>query len=402
MKRFLLGLCAIVLATGSARAQTATPTAAPSVDLKTMHEDIEIMRRLLVKELGVRQAAIYLPYLELGASMTAYYDTRLFNVPYPLSDVRDQSIAFEGNYLRGHGVAYTTSIPAAILVGLETPTKSIGLLSGCAKCHEPTAVRKRVELGTELAPKPLSDWDRTRQEVQGKKEVDRLFLRLKIQAQDICAPGTLTEAILKVLAENGHNFKQLAANENISVAITISGTLTGPYLPLIKVNTAHYFPIPGDPLAEIKDIIGVGDLHARQNKHAEAAKSYADAIKRLEAKPLILKSEAIAETANKLMEEAIHLLRQAYMKQAQALIGQNKVVEARAALDGATTATVKVSAKPEPKASVSAQPKSTPAKLLITVSKKSMEELHAGKIDMDQFRKLAEVQTVNLNVTDKK
>src|SRR5262249_4508477 len=100
----------------------------------------------------------------------------------------------EGVYLKGQGVVFTITLaPSA---------------------HDPRLAPEKP------APKAASDWDRTRSEVRGEK---------------VPPPNTTTETksasvadtILKLLADNGHHFSQLGAEESLIVVATFRGGVAG-------------------------------------------------------------------------------------------------------------------------------------------------------------------------------
>jgi tetratricopeptide (TPR) repeat protein len=94
----------------------------------------------------------------------------------------------EGFYLQRHGVVYT----AGLLVHyLETAKPS-----------------------SQPAQKPLSEWERVRKEMRG--EQSQAPSQRLTQARE-----SLADALVRMLAENGHNFSSLAPDENVTVAVTL-------------------------------------------------------------------------------------------------------------------------------------------------------------------------------------
>jgi tetratricopeptide (TPR) repeat protein len=96
--------------------------------------------------------------------------------------------AFEGTYLKGQGVVFTATLP----VLWEQVAKTVA-----------APVRK-----------PLSEWEQVRRELRGEK----------IEAEEKAPPrhdDTLADVLVKMLAENGHNFSQLPENEQVTVALTL-------------------------------------------------------------------------------------------------------------------------------------------------------------------------------------
>jgi hypothetical protein len=93
----------------------------------------------------------------------------------------------EGVYLKGYGVVFTLTLPPQPLVGSGMMPSS--------------------------PAKPVSDWDRTRQQVRGDKPAGKGGATPAKQPR-------LDEVLLKLLAENGHHFSQLAEGEKLTIAIT--------------------------------------------------------------------------------------------------------------------------------------------------------------------------------------
>src|SRR5262249_20195044 len=93
----------------------------------------------------------------------------------------------EGVYLKGQGIVYTVTMP-------------------------PPADDPRPR-GSRPTPQGLSDWERMRKQLRGEKPA---------------APGAAAESkqpsvadvVLKLLADNGHNFKHLGDTESITVVVT--------------------------------------------------------------------------------------------------------------------------------------------------------------------------------------
>src|SRR5262249_50973134 len=173
------------------------------------------------------------------------------------------------------------------------------------------------------APKPVSEWDRVRQEVRQEKP--------KPEPAEAPRQPTVADVILKVLADNGHRFGELGANASITVAVTfraaprtgwgVSAEPTLGYYPAAKALTElgkTYGSKEGTadsrPPSKAQDYELLGDLHSKQGKYAEALKEYERAM---DQKPS--------------WEVAVRLLR----KMHEALAAQGKTDEARRVLDKA-------------------------------------------------------------------
>ena len=117
----------------------------------------------------------------------------------------------QGVYLKDYGVVYTVTLPppphqmpAASTTGAVTRT-------------------------------PLSPWERTRKELRGEKIED--------EGKGAVGSPSLSDVILKVLADNGKHFTRLAEGERISVVVTFrDDAANGIYHP--ELPPGHPF-VPG-------------------------------------------------------------------------------------------------------------------------------------------------------------
>ena len=94
----------------------------------------------------------------------------------------------EGYYLKGLGVTYSVSLAVLSQPKVKAPARP--------------------------AHKPISQWERLRKELRGEK----------VGAEDGVPERreeTVVDTLLKLLAENGHNFSQLPENEQLTVAVTL-------------------------------------------------------------------------------------------------------------------------------------------------------------------------------------
>jgi hypothetical protein len=437
MTRFwLFGCLALgLLAPTAPRAQPPSPTApaAKAADKQAMYEDIEIMRRILNKQVGLVRVSVEDPtsvwydslshwgaYTVPGTQVQRYAATvdpsGWWLVPHVSNTIQYAQLAdsyfwpaasyygglqhivregsnFEGAYLKGHGVVYTGSVPAANIAGLEPPPRSVGLVSLCSSCHEAVSIRKLVEPAAEPAREEPSLWEKVRREVRGVKDEPAPKRPERVQRQDICTPGALAELILETLAQNGHNFRALPATEGISVIVTVPGVAAP------ASDSAAKRKEKGEASTAVrtaKQLLDLADLHTKQGKSDEAAKTLADAIKRLADQPLSYSHDTPYDALAKDLLEAKQLLRSAYTKQAQLLLAAGRLKEAREALDKAESATLVVNAQEKPVVTPSGDkaPPALPAKLVVTVSKKLLDEVHAGKLDLPAFKKGAEVEAI--------
>jgi hypothetical protein len=187
----LPGLLCLLATAATARSDPdAAKDAAPARRAQT-YEDIEVMRRLLNR-----------PLLEAyGLSGVRADPTRIYKWGIPgvegatLWDVPDKHEGdhfplADGVYLEGQGVVFTVSTPA--------PPR------------DPTA------RDTRPAAKVISPWEQTQRELRGEK--------VEPEEKAPARQPALADAILKVLADNGKNFRELPENESITVAVTFRQT----------------------------------------------------------------------------------------------------------------------------------------------------------------------------------
>ena len=363
-------------------------------------EDVEIMRRLLERALGEAyglapaKPGVIRTY---GSSATpGYYAYAAKNVA---GEETHPSPLVEGVHLKDFGVLYTATLPYP---GFDPVSGS-----------KPQAAGKP----------PLDPWERTRKEIHGETPAP--------EGKPLPAHQPLSEVILKVLADNGRHFTGLADGERVAVAVTFRGAATcanchqNPWgnngQPLATFQATTYFqeagqpadpnqtpapgstapdggtysgppPVPATPEPawqnNVRSDVLLGDLHLKQGKPSEAVAAYQKALNDLEQGidrkryqqagyipadlPALLTSVdlctklASAYAASGKDEEARKMLQNAarLAKEAEALTG------------GAQTTKV-------------AGPAALPGKLVVTASKKLLDEVGSGKMTFEAFCKAA-------------
>ncbi|HMF15307.1 MAG TPA: tetratricopeptide repeat protein [Gemmataceae bacterium] len=287
----------------------------------------------------------------------------------------------EGTYLKGQGVIFTLTLPPPQRDPRPEPPKP--------------------------APKPPSDWERTRSEVRQEKP----------QAEKADKPPkepTLSEVVLKVLADNGKHFAHLGENESLTVAITFRAsppsTVGGSGTAMVDFDNDgwmdFYIINPLDPAGEgkpgpaqenktqdkpgsenanhkkLSDLILLGELHLKQGKTDDAIRSLRQA---LELKPE--GEQAVA--ANKSL--------------AQALVTAQKYDEALSVLQRVAEQQKKKQAEAVPQAESKSPPRTSPlpSKLVITVSKQILDGVGSGKTSFDDFKKAASIVYVTFSEAKK-
>jgi tetratricopeptide (TPR) repeat protein len=217
-----------------------------SSNSQKMYEDIEIMRRILNRKLGLWPGLIALNTScaschvvsgnhiknSEGKLVDIFGSNGRIRVPMDQANTAPTSevaIAdFDGDGLLDMFVTNDHQVHDAH-ASLGVPTDVEGVyLKGQGAVYTvtlPPPPRQRLLATKFTSSKPLTDWERARQSVRGdqpKQENSKpeshetgIFAELENSGH-----LGLTEAILRVLAENGHHFSNLAPDEKITVAIT--------------------------------------------------------------------------------------------------------------------------------------------------------------------------------------
>jgi hypothetical protein len=310
----------------------------------------------------------------------------------------------QGVYLKGQGVVFTATVPLHFQKPLAGPDKP--------------------------APKALTEWERVRKELRGEK----------VDGEQGREPDdtSIADAVLKVLADNGKNLTRLPEEERVTVALTLlpaqacadchagaqgaggggmrgmmgsgmggmmgpgggmapgpgggrrggrgGGPFRGPSgvgggseagAPSVGGSAAAGAPYPdtAETLADFRKYALMGDLALKQKDYQQAA----DALQKA-SKCTVLPVDPVTEM--EYVEAATKLVR--------ALTAQGKSEEAQKAVEGIAQLTERIKAHQrarnpaEKKADVA-----LPAKLIITVPKKYLDQVGSGRIDFNALRKEA-------------
>jgi tetratricopeptide (TPR) repeat protein len=404
----LLTLFVVVFAPGLMYAQSADPlsqSGSPrrnltisergTINVEKMYEDIEILRRILDRKLaplypsetgasnGMKQGS-YLWYdlggqvlvpqegntgtLMLGPQGQSKKANQWMANPYQgylqsATDVLTPSVsalgALEGVYLLGHGVIYS-----ATLSSLQPPAKA--------------EADSTVSELTLAIVQHDSEWDSIRRQVRNEKE--------KPKKPEESKPPSLSDVLLKVLAENGHHFSQLGENERLTIVLTVHETKAAP-APHRKsggsgsggsAKTGALFKSGSttERQFEVNDLELLGDLHQKQGHYEEALKAFRKAFSRDQHGPS-------AEEGRRL-----------YRKMAQCYLALGNDEDARKMLNSFST-DQKETADAKDKSTPAAKPAAAlPVKLIISAPKKLLDQVKAGKISFDEFRRQASVETL--------
>lgn len=386
--------------------RVATAAASPST-LVAMYEDIEIFSHILNRTLNLQRNS--------PAANTFYYNTTpgfgattpnnmLGTMPgmpggtmglsmgmAPASTVWSTVAASytpaEGAYLKNYGVVYMLVLPA--------PSR------------DPRPETAKVE------PKAMSDWDRQRKVLRGEK--------VEAEAKDPAKKeATVTDRILKALAENGQHFSQLGPQEIVTVVVTFHdehptprgrssntappvGTRTGSSAAPSGPGGAGAGPgtsaATGSPsgtggtssdavrssavnaLGELvntaqsaNDYELLGDLHLKQNRIDEAIAAYKKAVEQ--------------------KGDSQHLA-DAYMKLAQAHMKAQQLKEAEAAYQQALTRARSFLEKADATGITSPSP--LPSKLIITATKERLDQVGKGTMSFEEFKKAISIDYLSFS-----
>jgi hypothetical protein len=354
-----------------------------------MAEDVEVLRRLLATRLGAMSAISSGALQEIGVEKDRFpavtlgdsvqftntadvMANQMFDYVAPTKSTvsgNRYGVQPEGTYLKGYGVVYTVTLPAA---------------------HHRTKPQT-----DKPAPTPLSEWERTRKELRGEK----------VEAPPAASePPSLADVILKVLAENGRHLALLEPEESITVVVTFRperpaplstfqpsagpGMMPGmPGAPPAASNAigsgaagtaeqpAQIFVggFPGfdkGPPSTALDYLLLGELHLKQRQFEQAAECFRQALKRQ------------SELPNQAPE--IH------RKLAEAYLGLGQLDQARTSLEAAGPSSQKPS---RPKTPLSAMKPELPGKLVVAGTKKLLDQVGAGKMTFEEFKKAATVDS---------
>lgn len=383
--RTMLAAVLMGLSAGPALAQPDREKEPDAKQLRQMYEDVAVFRTLLNRSvvqsygLGLRGA---LPGVSSDRQLWTDPKTRnMYYVgvqsPYPtllvgMDSVHSGSLSLsEGVYLPGQGVVFNVTAPIPLQDPLAKETGSMA--------------------------KEMSPWERARRELRGDK----------VTETKTAAPrqASLSEALLRLLAENGRHFKELGDNERITVALTFRGST---YCASCHASSAQKAQKPqtvmggggagsmsparnsGDP-----DQSTVGDLHWRQGRYKEAIAAYELTLKRLmETMPSpkgpadLPKLLSAVELANKLTR-AFEACRDGSGAQRWRDLS---LKFAKAALELSDS----LKGKPVEKGTIA-----VPPRLIVSASKKLLEQAGSGKMTFEEFRKAATVQHLRFPKVEK-
>lgn len=265
--------------------------------------------------------------------------------------------SLEGVYLKGQGVVYT-----ATLASLQPSANAMA----DSTTKEILAVSMQQD----------SEWENVRRQVRNEKE--------KPRKPEASKPPSLSDVLLKVLAENGHNFSQLGENESMTIILTVhesnppaaarkssAGGKGGSAKSGTQLRKSTGVSYHRD---DASDQELLGDLHQKQGHYEAALRAF---------------TEAATREPGPSSKDAQRL----YRKIAQCYLALGQDDKARKALDQILSFEKEsTDAKDKPAAAKPAA--ALPVKLIISASKKLLDQVKEGKISFEEFRRQAHVETL--------
>jgi hypothetical protein len=443
-----IGLLAALIwmaTSGIAVAQEDVPASTPSADIAKVaqkkadsdrmdrsyeiYENVEVMRRILNRTLtnlpglslggAVRLSGVaFSPDGNLVATTTApggvrpwssgqheqIWNFTIDNDP----NSRTDRCPVEGVYLKGYGVVFSVTMPVERIVAASD-----------AKAARPTP----------------SEWERAKSELRGEKvEAEEK----KREPERV----SLTDTILKVLAENGRHFSRLAGDERLTVVVTLRtpespanvfGFLTKsqdtPYVGTTYSAPAGTYnvPVPGygqpysytspvtqqpaegttrpqevvlsDPFAGLRNAAAnyahLGDMRLKQGRIKESVEAYEKAAAEYQKVVESIKADMGGEHWKQKVAAAGEAA-DALMKLSQGYLLQGEKDRAYQIFNrAAELSSWAVSGKHgdgKAKTGTGSSTLTLPGRLSISTPRALLEHLATGKITFEEFKKSAEIQ----------
>jgi hypothetical protein len=291
----------------------------------------------------------------------------------------------EGIYLKGYGGVFSITFPV----------ERVESVAGAIKAQRPSP----------------SEWERARNELRGEKgEAEEKNPALQ--------PVSLTDAILKVLAENGRHFSGLDDNERLTVAVTlrlagraaqsseVGLQLTNPGMAGYVTATPFDLNVPLNPepapardygadlYQSASNYTQLGDMRMKQGRMRESAEAYGKAAALYQRGVESINGEVGGERWKQKLKVAGQES-EALIKLAQIYVLQGEKDRAYHVIDRAAELAgwAKSGKGGDGKTTTGASSKMPlPGRLIISAPRVLLDHVATGKITFEEFKKSAEIQ----------
>jgi tetratricopeptide (TPR) repeat protein len=355
-------ILAALAAVGAAQSTDPSRTNSPSAGTPTaeQYEDVEILRALLARGLSGHGTAHATPDFAAGRQAL-------------LQDLTSPSGAAVANLKHFYGNFVDVSRPQPHAAPVE------GVILGGGMVFTVTLPDPgRDPMPSAFSAGGVSEWERARRRLRGEPDG-----AAPVQG---ATPST-SDVILQVLAENGRHLR-MAPDNVVIVAVTFRGVAYTPPAgtpvdagpgagpdaaapPPSPLGSGPQGPAGG---TTARDYEMIGDLHLRQQQYPQARAAYEQVLR--------MNPDAGPNATAAL-----------YRKLAEVMLHSNQLDEAKALIERAVEAT-KGGRQPGPAgpAAGAARPASrVPARLVITVPKRLCDQVGAGQMTLEEFKKQAKV-----------
>lgn len=346
--------------------------------LLAMSEDVEIMRQMVEQAVNdvYKNVDVYKD-ASVAWRISGAPPNRDFIYTRPARSAHGGGQDVTGVYLPGYGV----------LIQLTAPMPF----------QEAVTVTK-VERGA----KKVSQWEVARRKLRGEFRiplVEQLIVSAVPDSTHLPTRAQLTERMLDVLAENGHNFRELSPDERLTVDLVFRDRQVKKRTQLLEFQETPAGLLFVQPLQGKSADENAGDLHMRQKNYTKAVEAYEKAIKIKAARgkqpdakdlPALYQKLAQAHVAAgqyKNAERLLKMLADGAAKQNTLWRGQ-QLLKAKEQLLKAKELLLK--GKELKQSDLPAA--KLPAHLIISATKSQLDAIAEGKMSRDEFAKAAQIE----------
>ncbi|MGH7174226.1 MAG: tetratricopeptide repeat protein [Gemmataceae bacterium] len=234
--------------------------------------------------------------------------------------------------------------------------------------------------------KPVSEWESVRRQLRNEKEEPK--------KPEASKPPTLSDVLLKVLAENGHHFSRLGEKESLTIVLTVheQGRSKAIRKPTeIPAKTSSPGPTGITPhSSKMRNLEMLGDLCMKQGRYNEAMDAFAKVLK-LHRDSFTKAGLSSLDDAGRKREASVRL------KLAQSLLLTGDDKQARTMLDQIITLLKNADDKKQTAPATKPAAAELPVKLIISAPKKLLDQVKEGKITFEEFRAKTHVETLRFD-----